>query len=114
MKFHLFNSTKKYFTILFYYTSPNTPEYVHLFYSSGEHFVPPKWNKDPLGSDTKSMSLTFTKEIMVCLTITIIQVINTEIAILLLFRARISVNLPLIGPTETVKINEKDRGGGLV
>lgn len=29
----------------------------------------------------------------------IIHVNNTEIAILLLFRARISVNLPLIGPT---------------
>lgn len=29
----------------------------------------------------------------------IINVNNTEIAILLLFRARISVNLPLIGPT---------------
>lgn len=63
-----------------------------------------------LCSGVKSQSLTFTQQIMVCLTTAIIQLSNTEI-IILLFRVRISVNLPLIGPTGTVRINENDREG---
>lgn len=92
---------------------PNATKSVYLFCSSGEYFVPLKRNKYPpmtLGSGIKSRSLTFTKEIMVCLTIMIIQVTNTEITILL-FRARISVTLPLIGPTGTVRINDNHQDG---
>lgn len=57
------------------------------------------WSSLILGSGMKSRSLTFTKEVMFCSKTMIKHVSNTEIAILLLFRARISENLPLIGPT---------------